>query len=171
MPDYIKLDSEKISEAVKTIMDLGGHGILKCVQCGACSAVCPGVKAGFPVLCRLLIKNVLDGQLEEMIEETSTWGCQACNRCTEICPQGVRPQEVVFAFRRYQANELAFSTSAITSQMNLHAYGHAVFTDARELRKKVGLPEEAPTSAYNEKAQKEIQTLLENGPMGELGLY
>ena len=171
MSDYIKLDSDKISEGVKTITDLGGHGILKCVQCGACSAVCPGVKAGFPVLCRLLIKKVLDGQLEEIIEESSSWGCQACNRCTEICPQGVRPQEVVFAFRRYQANDLAFSTSAMTSQMNLHSYGHAVFSDARELRKKVGLPEEAPTSAYNEKAQKEIQTLLEKGPMGELGIF
>lgn len=171
MSDYIKLDSDKISEAVKTIIDLGGTGILKCVQCGACSAVCPGVKAGFPVLCRSLIKKILDGQLEEIIEESSSWGCQACNRCTEICPQGVRPQEVVFAFRRYQGNELAFSTSAITSQMNLHAYGHAVFTDAKEIRRKVGLAEEAPTSAYNEKAKKEIQTLLENGPMGELGLF
>lgn len=165
------IDQKKIDEAVETIKGYGGHGILDCVQCGACSAVCPGVKAGFDMLCRKLIRHLVNGELEEIIEESSSWGCQACNRCTEVCPQGVRPQEVVFAFRRYQANELAFSTSSITSQMNLYETGHAVFTDPKENRKKVGLPEEPPTSAYNEKAQKEIQTLMNNGSMGELGIF
>lgn len=167
----MKIDQKKIDEAVETIKSYGGTHILDCVGCGACTAICPGVKAGFDVLCRSLIRKVVTGHLEDIIEETSTWGCQACNRCTEVCPQGVRPQEVVFAFRRYQANELAFSTSAITSQMNLFETGHAVFTDPRENRKKVGLPEEPPTSAFNEKAQKEIQTLMNNSSMGELGLF
>lgn len=165
------IDQKKIDEAVETIKGYGGHGILDCVQCGACSAVCPGVKAGFDMLCRKLIRHLVNGELEEIIEESSSWGCQACNRCTEVCPQGVRPQEVVFAFRRYQANELAFSTSSITSQMNLYETGHAVFTDPKENRRKVGLPEEPPTSAYNEKAQKEIQTLMNNSSMGELGIF
>lgn len=165
------IDQKKIDEAVETIKHYGGHNILDCVECGACSAICPGVKAGFDMLCRKLIRNLVNGQLEEIIEDSSSWGCQACNRCTEVCPQGVRPQEVVFAFRRYQANELAFSTSSITSQMNLFETGHAVFTDPKEKRKMVGLPEIPPTSAYNEEAQKEIQTLMNNGSMGELGLF
>ena len=167
----MKIEQEKINEAVKTIMEYGGTGILNCVQCGACSAVCPGVKAGFPLLCRNLIRHLLNGELEEIIEDSSSWGCQACNRCTEVCPRDVRPQEIVFAFRRYQGNEMAFSTSSITSQMNLYETGHAVFTDARELREKVGLPAQAPTSGYDEKAQQEIQTLIMDGPMGDLGLF
>ncbi len=165
------IDDEKIRQSVQTIIDLGGTGILKCVQCGACSAVCPGVKAGFPFLCRLLIRKLLQGQLEELVDEPSSWGCQACNRCTEVCPQGVRPQEVVFAFRRYQFGELAISTSATTGQVNLYNTGHAVFTDARELRRQVGLPAEAPTSAYDAAAQKEVQTILDASPMAELGLF
>jgi ferredoxin len=52
MPAMKIIDQEKIDQAVQTIIGLGGTGVLKCVQCGACSAVCPGVKAGFPVLCR-----------------------------------------------------------------------------------------------------------------------
>lgn len=167
----MRIDQEKINEAVSTIIGYGGENIRNCIQCGACSAVCPGVKAGFPLLCRNLIRHLLNGELEEIIEDSSSWGCQACNRCTEICPRDVRPQEVVFAFRRYQANQLAFSTSAVTSQMNLYETGHAVFTDPKELRKQVGLPEEPPTSAYDEQAQKEIQTLINDGPMGELGLF
>ncbi|MDP3481656.1 MAG: 4Fe-4S dicluster domain-containing protein [Desulfoprunum sp.] len=165
------IDQKKIDEAIEIIKGHGGHGIQKCVQCGACSAVCPGVKAGFPLLCRALIRELLNGHLEENIENSSSWGCQACNRCTEVCPQGVRPQEVVFAFRRYQALELAFSTSSVTSQMNLYETGHAVFSDPKEARRKVGLPEETPTSAFNEEAQKEIRTLMDNSPMGELGLF
>ncbi len=165
------IDQYKIDEAVKTITEYGGHGILHCVQCGACSSVCPGVRAGFPLLCRNLIRHLLNGQLEEIIEDSSSWGCQACNRCTEVCPQGVRPQEVVFAFRRYQANQLAFSTSSVTSQMNLFETGHAVFTDPKQIRAQVGLPAETPTSAFDDLARKEIQTLINNSPMGELGLF
>ena len=167
----MSIDQKKIDEAVQTIQGYGGQGILNCIQCGACSAVCPGIHAGFPLLCRNLIRQLLNGQLEEIIEDSSSWGCQACNRCTEVCPQGVRPQEVVFAFRRYQAGQLAFSASAVTSQMNLYETGHAVFSDPKTLRKKVGLPEKTPTSAYNEKARTEIQTLINSGPMGELGLF
>jgi heterodisulfide reductase subunit C len=168
----VKIDQDKIQEAVQTIVDLGGDHILNCVQCGACSAVCPGVKSGFPTLCRLLIRRILNGQLEESIEEVSTWGCQSCNRCTEICPQGVRPQEVVFAFRRYQANELAISTSAFGPLMSLHETGHAVTTKATAAnRKKVGLDPDSPTALNNAAAQKEIQTLLDNSPMADLGIF
>jgi heterodisulfide reductase subunit C len=56
--------------------------------------------------------------------------------------------------------------------MNLHATGHAVYSEAsRELRVKVGLAAVPVTSIEDEKAQKEIQMLLDNGPMGELGIF
>jgi len=170
--EVLKIEKEKIDEAVQKILELGGEGILKCVQCGACSGVCPGVRVGLSSLCRLLIRKLLNGQLEETIEDMSTWGCQACNRCTEICPQGVRPMEVVFAFRRYQASELAMSTSAFGPQMNLYEKGHAVITDATaQNREKVGLPGNPPTALNNEQAQKEIQTILDNSPMADLGIF
>lgn len=166
-----KLTKAAIDEAVNTIVELGGTNLRNCVQCGACSAICPGVKAGFPVLCRLLIKKLQDGHLEDIIEDSSSWGCQNCNRCTEVCPQGVRPQEVVIAFRRYQANELAINTATTSAQMQLYEIGHAVFTDAQVLRESVGLPGKAPTSAYDEAAQKEIQILMDESTMAELGLF
>jgi len=167
----MRIKQNKINAALSTIIEYGGRGILSCVQCGACSAVCPGVRAGFPLLCRNLIRHLLNGQMEEIIEETSTWACQACCRCTEVCPRQVRPQEVVFAFRRYQANRLAFSTSSITSQMNLFETGHAVYVDPKVARRMVGLPEETPTSAFDEQAKQEIRTLINNSPMGLLGLF
>lgn len=168
----ITLTQERITATVKIIMEYGGTGIFKCVQCGACSAVCPSIKAGFPILCRVLIKKLLIGQLEEIIEEPSSWACQACCRCSEVCPQGVKPQEVVFAFRRFQANELAISTASTTSLIDFHATGHAAHTSTyEELRAKVGLPPKPPTTVSDPEALAQLQDILENCLMGELGFY
>jgi heterodisulfide reductase subunit C len=159
-------------EIIAKVIENGGRGITKCIQCNACASVCPVAKAGFPLYGRLLFRKLQTGHFEEIIEDPSSWACQACNRCTEICPRDARPFDMVFAFRRMQAAELAVSTSAFTPLMNLHATGHAVYSEAsKELRKKVGLPEAPITSIENEKAQEEVRTLLDNSPMGELGIF
>ena len=35
------IDQHKIDEVVQTIIENGGHGILNCIQCGACLDGCP----------------------------------------------------------------------------------------------------------------------------------
>lgn len=159
-------------EVIAQVIENGGTGITRCIQCNACASVCPVAKAGFSLYGRLLFRKLQTGHYEEIIENPSSWACQACNRCTEICPRDARPFEIVFAFRRMQAKELALSTSAFTPLMNLHATGHAVYSESsKELRKKVGLPEQPVTSISSEQAQQEIQTLLDNSPMAELGIF
>lgn len=159
-------------EVIAQVIANGGTNIQKCIQCNACASVCPVALAGFPLYGRLLVRKLQTGHYEEIIEDSSSWACQACNRCTEICPQDVKLFEIVFAFRRMQAKELAISTSAFTPLMSLHETGHAVYSEAsKELRKSVGLPEEPVTSISSEKAREEIQKLLDNSPMGELGIF
>lgn len=168
----LNLSNMSKDEVIQAVIENGGTGITKCIQCNACASVCPVAKAGFPLYGRLLFRKLQTGHYEEIIEDPSSWACQACNRCTEICPRDAKPFEIVFAFRRMQAKELAISTSAFTPLMNLHATGHAVYSEAsRELRQKVGLPAEPVTSISSEKARQEIQTLLDNSPMGELGIF
>ncbi len=168
----INLSKMSREEVIQAVIDNGGTGITKCIQCNACASVCPVARAGFPLYGRLLFRKLQTGHFEEIIEESSSWACQACNRCTEICPRDAKPFEMVFAFRRMQAKELALSTSAFTPLMNLHATGHAVYSDSsKHLRRKVGLPEVPRTSIGDEKAQKEIQILLDNSPMAELGIF
>jgi heterodisulfide reductase subunit C len=159
-------------EVIDQVIKYGGTGINKCIQCNACASVCPVAKAGFPMYGRRLIRLLQTGHYEEIIEESSSWACQACNRCSEICPMDANPFEIVFAFRRMQANELAISATAFTPLMNLHETGHAVYSESsKALREKVGLPPEPPTSVSDEAAQQEIRTLLDNSPMGELGIF
>jgi len=164
-----QMDKEGIAEKV---IAMGGEGLLNCVQCGACASVCPVARAGFSLYCKNLIKKLQSGYMEEILEDSSTWACQACNRCTEICPRDVKPSEVVFAFRRIQAEELAISTSAFTPLMSLYETGHAVYNKrSKELRKKVGLPETPPTSIGDPKAVAELQKILDDSPMAELGIF
>ena len=164
-----QMDREAV---VAHVARLGGTGVLECVQCGACASVCPTARAGFPLYCKTLIRKLQTGHMEEIIEESSTWACQACNRCTEICPRDARPSEVVFAFRRIQAAELAISTSSFTPLMNLHGKGHAVYNErSKHLRKQVGLPEAPPTAVSDKEAIAEIQKILEDSPMAELGIF
>ena len=168
----LNLSKMSQEEVIQAVIDHGGAGITKCIQCNACASVCPVAKAGFSLYGRLLFRKLQTGHYEEIIEDASSWACQACNRCTEICPRDARPFDIVFAFRRMQAEELAISTSAFTPLMSLHATGHAVTSEAsKKLRQQVGLDPQPATSIEDEKAQKEIQTLLENGPMGELGIF
>jgi len=168
----VNLTQMNTHEIINKVVELGGDGVVKCIQCGACASICPVSHAGFPLFCKQLIRKVQTGHEEEILDDPSTWACVACNRCVEVCPRGVNPTEVVFAFRRIQANELAVSTSSLMSQSNLYEKGHAVLSnDAKKLRTKVGLPENPPTSVNDEKAQKEIQTLLDNSPMADLGIF
>ncbi|MDD9301854.1 MAG: 4Fe-4S dicluster domain-containing protein [Desulfobacter sp.] len=168
----INLTDMDSGQVINEIVKNGGEGITRCIQCNACASVCPVAQAGFPLYGRLLIKKLQTGHFEEIIEDPSSWACQACNRCTEICPRDARPFEIVFAFRRIQAQELAISASAFTPLMNLYETGHAVYSESsKELRAKVGLPQEPPTSVGSEKAKEEIRTLLDNGPMGDLGIF
>ncbi|MDR3631145.1 MAG: 4Fe-4S dicluster domain-containing protein [Desulfocapsaceae bacterium] len=168
----INLTKMDKKEVIQKVIENGGTGITKCIQCNACASVCPVAKAGFPLYGRLLFRKLQTGHFEEIIEDSSSWACQACNRCTEICPRDAKPFEMVFAFRRMQANELAISTSAFTPLMNLHATGHAVYSEAsKDLRVSVGLSPEPVTSISSEEAQQEMRTLLDNSPMGELGIF
>ncbi len=169
--NVINVTEKNRQEAIEKIIALGGEGIVRCIQCGACISVCPLARTGFTLNCKKLIRLIQTGHWEEMIEDPSTWACVACNRCTEVCPRDVRPSEIIFAYRRFQAMELAISTSATMSQMNLYMKGHAVFSEAGELRQKVGLDPVPPTTLADEKALREVQTLLENSPMAELGLF
>ncbi len=169
--ETVNLTQKDRKAVLAQMIEVGGERLTKCIQCGACASVCPVAITGLPLYCKRLFRFLQTGHLEEIIDDASPWACVACNRCTEICPRGVDPFHVVFAFRRIQAQELAISTSATTSLMNFYTKGHAVYGDASELRQKVGLDPVPPSTLKYPEALKELQTLLDESPMAELGLF
>ncbi|MGQ9734160.1 MAG: (Fe-S)-binding protein [Candidatus Bipolaricaulia bacterium] len=75
-----------------------------CYHCGRCSAVCPAGSAGSFRPRRLLLLAQLEP--ERLLSPTGPgpdsdllWWCTTCDACVEVCPQAVKPPEVVALLR------------------------------------------------------------------------
>lgn len=45
------------------------------------------------------------GLVEDLISSSEIWVCSKCHSCTEVCPQGVSPADILNAVRRIAAKE------------------------------------------------------------------
>lgn len=61
-------------------------GLLRCVQCGMCTSVCPAAKHS-DYNPRDIIERVLEGD-ETIIKDETLWDCFYCYTCQSICPVG-----------------------------------------------------------------------------------
>ncbi len=75
--------------------------VLRCSSCGFCRAVCPvfGLTKRPALNARgkmLILKEVMDGNIELNDELTETlFQCTTCAACTDQCPSGVDPPEII----------------------------------------------------------------------------
>lgn len=156
---------------VGEIKELGGEELLECIQCAKCAAACPMVLAGFPFFNKKIVHMIMLGLRDELLDDSSIWACQSCNRCTEICPREVNPFEVIQAMRRVAIREFAMPTLSIEGLKSLYDTGHAVYlAGAGNTRAKVGLPEKPPSTIMYEDALKELRELIQNTVLADLGI-
>lgn len=60
-----------------------------CMACGKCTSVCP--LHGFSNLDpRKVVRLILLGREQEVVDSDFIYQCTACDRCSKICPMGVR---------------------------------------------------------------------------------
>ncbi|MGB9979202.1 ferredoxin:CoB-CoM heterodisulfide reductase subunit HdrC [Methanobacterium sp.] len=73
--------AEDIIKDLKASKDLG---ILKCIQCGMCTSVCPAARhTDYDP--REIVKRVLDKD-ETLILDDILWNCFYCYTCHSVCP-------------------------------------------------------------------------------------
>ncbi|MEW5763180.1 MAG: 4Fe-4S dicluster domain-containing protein [Bacillota bacterium] len=163
--------SEGELDLVNEIRELGGEELLECIQCAKCAAACPMVLAGFPFFNKRVIQAILLGLRETLLDDSSIWACQSCNRCTEVCPRKVNPFEIVQAMRRVAVREFALPTLSIEGIKSLYDTGHAVYlADAWQSREKVGLPKTPPSTVAYPQALKDLQALMRKTALADLGI-
>jgi heterodisulfide reductase subunit C len=81
--------AHKILGNLKASPDLG---LLKCVQCGMCTSLCPGARhSSYDP--REMVKRVLEND-STIVEDEDVWNCFYCYTCHSVCPVGNSPCEV-----------------------------------------------------------------------------
>jgi heterodisulfide reductase subunit C len=151
-------------------VDAGGD-LRYCFTCGTCVAGCPASNGNPPLLIRSLVRMVLFGLEDELLDEDTPWICVTCSKCEEMCPMGVAPFEICLAVRRWQCQNDETRIPPSTAEVFQRGYTQAV-ERVGDLRASVGLTDKLPTitefPALLEKFQEmlmKVETISENSYM------
>ena len=94
-------------------------GINHCWTCGSCDFECPVNAATGRLRPQKLVRMANFGLIDELIQEPSIWYCQSCRRCQQICPNTVKPSELISHIRSMVLERKLISTERFRSYRNL----------------------------------------------------
>ncbi|MBN1699291.1 MAG: DUF3786 domain-containing protein [Spirochaetales bacterium] len=77
----------------------------RCFSCGTCTASCPVSEIDERFNPRLIIRQCLLGQREEILSSKELWFCVQCYTCYARCPQDVRFTDVIAVLREIAIEE------------------------------------------------------------------
>jgi len=133
--------------------------IRKCYNCATCISGCPAAEGKPPLLIRSLVRKILLGLEEQLVEDETPWSCVSCNKCEEMCPMGVHPFEVGLAIRRWQCRKDQTYLPPSLPEVFAQAHTQSVHK-VKDLRKSVGVPEQPPSVVIMPDAMKKFQEML-----------
>ena len=77
-----------------------GETFQSCMQCGACTGVCPWGEITSYSPRKILRDISLDKASNVSVDEAS-WTCATCNSCAENCPRGINSLDLIKSVRRH----------------------------------------------------------------------
>jgi heterodisulfide reductase subunit C len=148
--------------ALEVASRTGGRQMLRCFACGTCTAGCPVAEIDERYNPRRIIRMVLMGFKDEVLQSEFIWLCAGCYTCQERCPQGVRVAEVMRTLRNMAVEEgivhAAFKAQAELIRRMGRIYEIEDFDNKKRVR--TGLPE-------LRKTLDDIKTLFERQKLNE----
>nr|WP_319495009.1 quinone-interacting membrane-bound oxidoreductase complex subunit QmoC [uncultured Desulfobacter sp.] len=91
---------------IAEIRGLGGETLKKCYQCATCSVACPIAPEDSPFPRKEMIAASW-GLKDKLICNGDIWLCHQCGDCTDMCPRGAAPGDVLAAIRSAAITEYA----------------------------------------------------------------
>jgi Fe-S oxidoreductase len=73
--------------------------LLGCIQCGRCTAGCPVSLRTYLNVRSLVYAGLMSAAPFDAQERPEAWDCTTCCTCTERCPKGVKPMELLIGLR------------------------------------------------------------------------
>ena len=83
----------------------GGERALNCYLCGTCTAGCPisEIEPGYNP--RKIMRKILLGMKDEVLNSGEIWKCYQCHTCVSHCPQDVRFADIIRVLREMALEE------------------------------------------------------------------
>lgn len=121
MSERIKVGTDL--EFVRYLKQHGGDTMKKCFQCATCSVACAlsPKEYAFP---RKEMINASWGLKDKLVGDPDIWLCHGCMDCSQQCPRGARPADLMAAVRSYIYQSFAvpqFMGKALSSPKHLFA--------------------------------------------------
>jgi len=142
------VDAENLDSSFlrKVIKHPGGEQILVCFQCGVCSSSCPLRLINPEYNPRKIVKKTILGMKDQVLSSDFVWFCADCNACTERCPQGVNPSEVMKAIKNVAVKEgiVPAAIKKIVENLEKHGRVYPLEEFTQEEREMLDLPELEP---------------------------
>lgn len=113
---------------IAQVRGLGGETLKKCYQCATCSVACPIAPENSPFPRKEMIAASW-GLKDRLISNADIWLCHQCGDCTDLCPRGAAPGDVLSAVR----------AAAITEYSQPKVLAQAV-NDPKKLPVLLGIP-------------------------------
>jgi quinone-modifying oxidoreductase, subunit QmoC len=113
---------------IAQVRGLGGETLKKCYQCATCSVACPISPENSPFPRKEMIAASW-GLKDRLVKNGDIWLCHNCGDCTDLCPRGAAPGDVLAAVR----------SAAITEYAQPKALAKAV-NDPKKLPWLLGIP-------------------------------
>ncbi len=104
--------STRIDPDVQFIREMqaaGGESLKKCYQCATCSVICPLSPEETPFPRKEMIWAQW-GMKDKLVNDIDIWLCHNCGECSDYCPRGAKPGDLLAALRNTAYKSLARPT-------------------------------------------------------------